>query len=200
MASSAEWLLVLGLLAVPPAAGGMAGATDPPPAVAAPRAVPGDWSTAIQTEVAKRWRVAADHVTLEWGRLPRTLPAADGTAITLEGSGGDGWFAAVLRPVNGEPFALRVRAGVPESVWVAARSLASGEWLASADLRAQTRVHWGAPGTPRPAPEPGSQVRRAIAAGAIVAWPAVALPPVIRAGEPVRMEWKNGAVTVAVIG
>jgi flagella basal body P-ring formation protein FlgA len=84
---------------------------------------------------------------------------------------------------------------------VAARALPRGAALQAGDLRAEARTAWGPPArTPEQTPAPGWELRRPVAAGQSLAWPASAPPPLVRAGEPVRVEWRRGAVTVATSG
>jgi flagella basal body P-ring formation protein FlgA len=120
--------------------------------------------------------------------------------LRIIGRGTDGWFAVVFEPA-GQSIAVRVRAGVEDTVVVAARPLAAGTYLAAGDLEREVRMRWGPPRFGAGGlPDVGWEVRRAIAAGTAVAAPAVSQPYVVAAGEPVRFVWQRGAVTISVGG
>jgi flagella basal body P-ring formation protein FlgA len=190
MRSSASALLLAALLAAPSV--GRAAASPPDGAI-----LPPALAARVAACVAERWDVPADAVRLACGR--GTVAATAESPLRLAGRGTDGWFTLVLDP-GASATALRLRAGVERTVWVAARPLAAGQRLEAADLRAEPRVRWGPPAPDGEAPGPGWEVRRALAPGEPLARPAVAPPPLVASGEPVRLVWERAGVQVAVAG
>ncbi len=162
-------------------------------------AVPAEWNAMVAVEVAAVWQVPAERITLQWGRARVAWPAS-GTPFELTGRGVDGWFVAVFDPRGDRAQAMQVRAGMTDTVWVATRPLATGEHLADSDVRADVRVRWGAKMRTPDRPVAGAEVRRPLAAGSEIAWPAVVAPALVVAGAPVRLAWSNGAVTVSLNG
>ena len=155
----------------------------------------------VAARIADSWRVPVEQVRLAWGRSSARVPPADDTSFRLLGHGEDGWFVVVFDPAASTAMAVRVRAGIERPVMVAARSLPAGSRLADGDLREEMRVHWGVPGADSVlAPGPGWEVRRTLTAGEVVGAPAVAPPPLVFAGQPVKMEWQRGGVEVSVMG
>ncbi|NOT08728.1 MAG: flagellar basal body P-ring formation protein FlgA, partial [Gemmatimonadales bacterium] len=159
--------------------------TAPPPPVAAQ----------IAALVASAWHLPVERVRLAFGQLP---PAAipESAQVRLVGRGADGWFVAVT--TGEKPVAVRVRAGVDDSVMVAAAPLAPGHHLAPSDIRRELRVRWGPPVSGAPVVSVGWQVRRALAAGEALLPPMVAPPTLVHAGAPVRFVWRHGTVEVEV--
>jgi flagella basal body P-ring formation protein FlgA len=169
--------------------------------VAAPGlpSVPEEVATRVAAHIAQSWRVPAERLRLEWGRAGASMPGAD-APFRVAGNGSDGRFLVVFDPAA-EAMAIRVRAGLMESVVVAARPLSRGAQIAPGDLKAEERVRWGPPSSAVAAvPGPGWQVRRAIAAGEAVGWPAAVPPHLVVNGEPVRLLWTRGGVDVSVTG
>jgi len=163
--------------------------------------VPAPLSARVAEAVARAWRVPADAVRLAWPRTPAPAGLDPEAPLRLTGRGLDGWFAVVLRPGDAEATAFRVRAGVEDTVVVAARPLAAGALITADDLRLEPRPHCGPPSGERAArPEPGWEIRRPLATGEIVAWPAVAAPPLVATGRPVQFVWERGGVLVSVRG
>ena len=159
---------------------------------------PGPYDATATARVAELWRVAPATVRLEWGRIPpgaSTLP----TSMRLVGSGAGGWFTAVIGRGD-STLAVRVRAGIETSVPVAAHALERGAGLAASDLDTRTETHWGAPAGVGDVPGAGWVVRRPIASGEVVAPPAVGPPPLIKSGDPIRMTWTRGGVSVTRVG
>ena len=78
--------------------------------------------------VATAWSVPVGRVRLAWGRLPaRPIPPT--SDVRLVGRGSDGWFVAMTSG-SGEPLAVRVRAGVEDSLafrWGAPVAVHAGE-------------------------------------------------------------------------
>jgi hypothetical protein len=67
--------------------------------------------------VAAAWGVPAASVRLVWGRLP-ALPIPSAADVRLVGRGRDGWFVAMTSGAS-EPLAVRVRAGVEDTLGAA---------------------------------------------------------------------------------
>jgi flagella basal body P-ring formation protein FlgA len=150
--------------------------------------------------VAREWNVPPESVHLGWSD-PASASASPSERIRLIGRGSDGWFAVAIDPDGPGAAALRVRAGVDDTVLVATRPLNLGSTIRDGDLRAEKQLHWGPPSRrvdERPAT--GWEVRRPLATGEIVGWPAVVAPSVILSGQPVRMEWSRGGVRVLIEG
>jgi flagella basal body P-ring formation protein FlgA len=162
--------------------------------------VPPALAAEVTAQVAARWGVAPERVALDWGAVPADLDFAPGTPVRLTGHPLNGWFAVVLRPTDPDAKALRVRAGVIDSMPVAAHALAPGTTLAPADLRIESRIHWGAPGPETGRAGPGWEVRRALTGGEILTAPQVMPPTLIAAGQPITLRWRRGQVEVRVSG
>ncbi len=155
----------------------------------------------VGARIADAWRVPVQQVRLQWGRSSGTGSPSDETTFRILGRGEDGWFVVVFDPAASTAMAVRVRAGIERPVMVAARSLPAGSRLADGDLREEMRVHWGVPATDSvTTPGTGWEVRRPLGAGEVVAAPAVAPPPLVFAGQPVKLEWQRGGVEVSVMG
>jgi flagella basal body P-ring formation protein FlgA len=155
----------------------------------------------VAERIAGAWRVPVGQVRLLWGHSSGTASPADETTFRVLGRGEDGWFVVVFDPAASTAVAVRVRAGVERPVMVASRSLPAGSRLTDGDLREEMRVHWGVPAADSAlTPGTGWEVRRLLAAGEVIAAPAVAPPPLVFAGQPVRMEWQRGGVEVSVVG
>jgi flagella basal body P-ring formation protein FlgA len=158
--------------------------------------VPPGFAARVRADLAERWRVPPACVRLEWGRLAGRARLDDGAPFRLVGSGAGGRFAVVARGVDSAEVAVVVRAGVLDSAWIAARPVRAGESVVAADLRREVRVSWGAPSEPAPPPI-GWEARRSLGPGELVGPPAVAPPPMIRAGERVVFQWTAAGVTIA---
>jgi flagella basal body P-ring formation protein FlgA len=155
----------------------------------------------VAARIADSWRVPVEQVRLEWGLASAKDRPADDAPFRVVGRGEGGWFVIVFDPSDSAAVAIRLRAGVERPVAVATHPLASGARLAAADVREEVRVHWGLPGASALlTPAPGWEVKRPLREGDVVAPPAVAAPPLVLAGEPVRLEWQSGGVQVSVIG
>jgi flagella basal body P-ring formation protein FlgA len=162
--------------------------------------VPASLAAAVRASIADRWSVDSARVRLEWGSVPGAATLSAGMPFRLLGKGTDGWFVTLFEPAAGSPVAIRVRAGVFDSVSVATRTLAGGVELTTADMRREARILWGSPATDTLAPAEGWLTRRPLAAGDVFG-PATATPPqVVRAGDAVRLEWSRGGVIVALDG
>jgi flagella basal body P-ring formation protein FlgA len=155
----------------------------------------------VAARIADAWRVPVGQLRLEWGRASGAASPSDDTTFRVLGHGDDGWFVVVFDPAASAAMAVRVRAGVERPVMVATRSLPAGAQLADGDLREEMRVRWGVPPTDSlVVPASGWEVRRPLTAGEVVAAPAVMAPPLVLAGQPVKMEWHRGGVDVSVVG
>jgi flagella basal body P-ring formation protein FlgA len=156
--------------------------------------------TRVAGRIADTWKVPIEQVRLAWGRPTSVPQIAEDAPFRILGRGEDGWFVIVFDPAEPHAAAVRVRAGVERSVRVATRSLPAGAALAEGDLREELRVHWGIPSPDSTVqPAAGWEVRRAIAEGEVVTPPAVVAPPIVLAGQPVKLEWERGGVQVSVI-
>jgi flagella basal body P-ring formation protein FlgA len=106
----------------------------------------------------------------------------------------------LFQPAAGSPVAVRVRAGVLDTALVAARPLARGAVLAAQDIGTAVRVRWARPGASQDRPGEGWMTRRPLAVGEELSAVSVLPPQVVRSGDPVRLEWREGAVTVVLDG
>jgi flagella basal body P-ring formation protein FlgA len=185
-------LSVIGLLAgaAPVRAQNAAGPGQLPPGLAA----------RVAAQVAVVWAVAPDAVRLEWGHRALPVTLTDSTPLRLLGRGDGGWFAVVFEPKGGPQLAARVRAGVLDSVALAARPLAAGTRLAPQDIGRELRLRWGRAPSDSARPEAGWLVRRAVVAGTPLDSPVAVPPPAISAGAPVRLQYTQGMVTVSLGG
>jgi flagella basal body P-ring formation protein FlgA len=156
--------------------------------------------TRIAESIAEDWKVDAAALRLEWGEVPGHVRADKDVPFRIVGQGSDGRFVVVLEPSPEKTAAVRVRAGVMDTVLVAGRSLPAGSVLAAGDLKRDVRLSWGPPGPPRDRPVEGWEVRRPIAAGDEIRWPSVAPAAVIAPGDPVELLWTRGGVRVLLDG
>jgi flagella basal body P-ring formation protein FlgA len=154
----------------------------------------------VAERIAETWGVPAPDLELQWGHVPDDLPVTGGIPFRLLGRGSGGWFAVVVEPLQEDPVALRVRAGVRDTVWVAARPMCAGSRLQREDLRADVRLIWGPPRARAQSPAAGWEVRRPLAKGDEVSWPSVVPPAMVAAGEEIQLEWSRGDVRVIVTG
>ncbi len=158
-------------------------------------------ATRVATRIAESWRVPVEEVRLAWGRATEIAPLADDVPFRILGRGDDGWFVVVFDPAEATAAAVRLRAGVERPVMVSTRSLPAGARIADGDLREEVRVHWGVPSADTVArPGTGWDVRRTLRAGEVVTPPAVTAPPIVLAGQPVKLQWESGGVRVSVVG
>jgi flagella basal body P-ring formation protein FlgA len=155
----------------------------------------------VAARIASAWRVPVGQVRLTWGHCSGIASPDDETTFRVLGRGEDGWFVVVFDPAASTAMAVRVRAGIECPVMVASRSLAAGSRIGEGDLREEMRVRWGVPAADSAvAPASGWEVRRPLTAGEVVTAPAVTPPPLVLAGQPVKMEWQRGGVEVSVMG
>ncbi len=172
----------------------------PPRLAATSTALPPRLAARVAEVVARSWAVDTSDLVLSWGSgVPADLP--DTAGFRLLGNGDGGWYAVSFEPPGRAAVAVRLRVGVTVPRLVAARALRPGMTLVAGDLRAEPHVAWGPPlADLEPGPAAGWLVRRAIAAGEPLAPPRVAPPPVIAAGQSVRVHWSAGNVSVALEG
>ncbi|HVP15597.1 MAG TPA: flagellar basal body P-ring formation chaperone FlgA [Terriglobales bacterium] len=152
----------------------------------------------IAEGLARAWSVPASRIRLAWGRLPATLPPAD-APLRIAGTAPDGWSVVVIGE-GAAGRALRVRAGLEDSVPVVTRALATGAVVSPGDLRLEARVRWGPPAARLDAPGAGWIARRPLAAGEELTRRVAGPPPLVRAGEPVRVIWAGGGVRIRMEG
>jgi flagella basal body P-ring formation protein FlgA len=177
----------------------LAGPMDLP--AQAPSPVPAALEGRVGDAIARLWQVPAGSLQLEWGHLSSQHPLSEDAGFRLLGQGDDGQFVVAFALAGGQTLAIRLRAGVTDSVLVAARPLSAGVRIGLADLAMSTRLHWGAPRRSEdPLPGPGWLVKRPLAVGGLIAPPAVVPPPLVEAGAPIKVQWESGAVSVAVAG
>lgn len=161
--------------------------------------VPSGLAASVSAAVAALWATDAPAIRLEWGAIPSAVALSDTTPFRLTGKGAGGWLVALFRPAGRSAVAVRVRAGVVDSVMLAARPLAAGVTLEEADLRPATAVRWGPPrGETRPGA--GWITRRAVFTGDELGPSTVMAPQLVHAGDQVRVVWRQGPVTVALDG
>jgi flagella basal body P-ring formation protein FlgA len=154
----------------------------------------------VAARIAQEWSVPPESIHLQWSD-PAGASASPVADIRVVGRGSEGWFAVAVDPTGAGATALRVRAGVNDTVFVAARPLSLGSRLREGDLRKEVRLRWGPPRSrTAETAAPGWEIRRPLGAGDVVAWPAAIAPSVIAAGESVRLEWTRGLVRISVEG
>lgn len=163
-------------------------------------AVPAAVEVRVAETIARAWQVPSATIQLEWGHVPSAYPIDAAATFRLLGQGADGNFVIAFELPGGHQSAVKVRAGVLDSVLIATRPLPTGTRLGLRDVTLSTRLHWGPPQVADEQPGPGWIVKHSLAMGALIAAPAVAPPPMIAAGEPVKLQWESGPVTVAVTG
>jgi flagella basal body P-ring formation protein FlgA len=164
--------------------------------------VPPRLASRVATAVSRAWGVDTTGLVLAWGN-GSLADVPDSCAFRLLGNGDAGWFAVSFEPPGRPARALRLRVGIAGRRLVAARTLRPGVRLVAGDIREESRVEWGPPASDAEAegePGPGWLVRRTIAAGEPLDPIRVAPPPVIEAGQPVRVLWRQGSVSVALEG
>jgi flagella basal body P-ring formation protein FlgA len=155
----------------------------------------------VVADIAQQWGGDTNGLRLVWGHVPHAATFPPKTGVRLVGRGDGGWFVAVFDPGSTGPFAVRVRAGAPDSTLVAARTVETGRTLTAEDLREVPRIRWGPPFDPTtPAIGVGWVTRHPLMAGGEVTSGSVTPPPLVHAGDPVRLEWQRGAVLITLDG
>lgn len=155
---------------------------------------------AVTARLSGDWKVATERLALQWGPAAWLVRGGEAPEVRLVGRGDEGRFVVVVDPRGARPRSIRLRAGVIDSVAVAARALPRGTRLTDGDMAWQRTVSWGPPRPPAAKPGSGWEVRRALAAGEELTSGRVAPPIVVRPGEPVSLTWTRGDVSIAVVG
>jgi len=156
----------------------------------------------VRSELAARWGVGAEDLVLEWGQ-PRGGILPDGAdSVRLLGAGRDGrWVAAFdFESPEMENQSILLRAGVLRPRTVARRALERGAVVTEGDMASELRIHWGPPGGPKSACEPGWVVQRSLEAGEELTPPAVKPPLLVVSGRPVTVVWSQGKVNLTLMG
>jgi flagella basal body P-ring formation protein FlgA len=151
----------------------------------------------VADSLAARWSVSPADVRIEWGYVVAAPDSA--TPFRLVGRGDDGMLVAVFDD-TATPVAVRLRAGTSAVTPVAARDLASGVALTADDIVLAPSERWGPPKTDTVAVDAGWVTRRALRRGEPLTPPAIGAPILVRPGDPVQVEWRQGAVAVAMSG
>ena len=170
------------------------------PAGASRALTTGEVQERVTQRIARAWDVEPAALRIEWSRVSED-PSSDAELLNVLGNGHDGWFAVLLRDRDEGTRACRIRAGVADTVQVAARPLAAGTRIASGDLRTEVRLRWG-PRPARPARRPriGWEVLRPLVDGEPATPPAVVPPVLVRAGNEVELRWQRHRVCVTTRG
>lgn len=191
--------LVLTLVAMVETVAACGAAGEGTPAAPVRPTVPPALEARVSAAIAGLWSLDPADVRMSWGRLPATAALDAETPFRLAGSGQGGSFAVVFQPADTPQCAASVRAGVVDSVWVAARYLPAGSTLVAGDIRADAQLAWGPPRS-RLAPMVGARTRRAVNAGDLVSDDNARAPRLLASGVPVEVEWAEGAVLVRMSG
>jgi flagella basal body P-ring formation protein FlgA len=159
--------------------------------------MPAGVTARVADSLAARWSVAPADVRIEWGYVVAAPDSA--TPFRLVGRGDDGMLVAVFDDAT-TPVAVRLRAGTSAPVPVAARDLASGVTLTANDILVAPHERWGPPTADTTAVDSGWVTRRAVRRGEPLTPPSVGAPILVRPGDQVQVEWRQGAVAVAMSG
>jgi flagella basal body P-ring formation protein FlgA len=167
---------------------------------AATSEVPARFAARVAAEVARTWGVGAEGLVLNFG-TGSLAGVPDSSPFRLLGAGESGWFALVAEPVGMRPVAVRLRAGRTITRQVASRALRTGVRLVAEDIREEPHLVWGPPSAEAAGGvSPGWVVRRTLSPGTPLDAAHVAPPPLIEAGQPVKVYWQEGAVSIALDG
>jgi flagella basal body P-ring formation protein FlgA len=162
--------------------------------------VPAGFAARVAVEIGRTWDVSAEELVLSFG-TGSLAGVPDSSPFRLLGAGENGWFALVAEPAGGRPIAVRLRAGRSITRQVATRALRTGVRLAAGDIREESFLMWGPPPANHMAlAGEGWVVRRALGSGTPLDPAHVAPPPLVEAGQPVRIIWYEGAVSIALQG
>lgn len=161
--------------------------------------VPLRLASRVALAVARTWGVDTAGLVLSWG-TGSLSDVADTAAFRLLGRGEEGWFVVSVEPAGKPARAIRLRVGITSPRAVAARLLRPGARLSDADIRIDTTLLWGPPAVDTDAPAPGWLVKRVLSPGDVLDRFRVEPPPVVAAGQPVRILWNRGNVMVALEG
>ncbi len=158
--------------------------------------VPAPVTERIKAAIGRTWLVGGSQVHLEWGRIDPRVTIANDAGFRLFGGGLEGRFVVAVRTSSGSETAIGIRAGVVDSVWVAARPLAAGTRLGQADLRRDERLLWGAPAA-RGGPSPiGWTAQRPVPEGEPLRAPLISEPPIIDVGDRIQFLWERDGLQI----
>ncbi len=153
----------------------------------------------VAEQVGRTWGVDSAGLILSWGS--GSLAGVSDTApFRLLGRGEGGWFAVTIELPGRPPLAMRLRAGIAGSRLVAVRALRVGMRLTEGDIRQEPHLAWGPPPAATGVPAAGWVVRRILSPGDPLDLSRVAPPPVIESGQPMRLIWNEGSVSIALEG
>jgi len=159
---------------------------------------PAGVETRVRALVAERTGEPQESIVLDWAsEAPAEL--ASSAAVELLGGGRGGYWVVRVEGAA-DTTAIRLRTGLVVTRLVAARRVERGEALAPADITPRTEVVWGGAQHLETAAQPGWVAQRVLQAGDALASPAVRAPLAITSGDPVRLVWTRGAVTVEATG
>jgi len=153
----------------------------------------------VAVQVARTWGTDTVGLVMSWGT--GSLAGVPDTAeFHLLGRGEGGWFAVTFEAAGHPSVAVRLRAGIAGRRMVAARALRVGTRLVEGDMREEPFLQWGPPLAVSSTPVPGWVVRRILTPGDPLDLSRVAPPPLVEAGQPVRLMWNEGNVSIALEG
>jgi flagella basal body P-ring formation protein FlgA len=158
--------------------------------------VPAGLAAGVREAIARGWRVDPSRVELQWGRIGTRDALAEQGRVRILGQGRDGRFVVTLPTGAGGETAVSVRAGITDSVWVAARPIAMGARLGRDDIRRDRLVVWGPPAPAPIEPPLGFEVARTLAEGDRLTAPSVAEPPVISPGDRIVFVWEQDGLRI----
>lgn|SRR5690606_24247951 len=150
---------------------------------------------------SRRWDVAAADIRLEWpGDTDASARLSANDSLAIRGDGADGRFVLEISTGDAGLRRMWVRAGVADDGWRAVMDLPRGVAIDSSHVQLARSVAWGGPGHTTLNDVIGWVARRPIAAGEVLAPPAIAPPAAVTAGEDVRVVVRTGAIELAVRG
>lgn len=158
--------------------------------------VPDELADRVRAAVAEQWGVAIDRVRLEWGRMATRDSIGPDAPFRILGTGRDGRFVVTMRSGVRSESAVTLRAGVFDSVWVAARPIPTGTRLVATDLARAPRLVWGPPESVRGEAPIGWETRRHLAPGDIASPASVVAPALVEPGDRVRFVWERAGFRV----
>jgi flagella basal body P-ring formation protein FlgA len=153
----------------------------------------------VAAAVARTWGIDTAGLMMSWG-TGSLAGVPDSAEFHLLGRGEGGWFAVTFESAGRQPVAVRLRAGIAGRRLVATRALRVGMRLVEGDMREEPYLQWGPPAQESATPAPGWVVRRILTPGDPLDLSRVAPPPLVEAGQPVRLIWNEGNVSIALEG
>ncbi|MES2305386.1 MAG: flagellar basal body P-ring formation chaperone FlgA [Gemmatimonadota bacterium] len=160
--------------------------------------VPEAFAVRVRTAIAARWKTGAERLRLEWGLIASRSRLDSATAVRVAGEGSDGWLVIVAERIGAAPIAVRVHAGMIDSVVVTARALEPGHLVSADDIVTEQRIRWGAPPKSTTTTIVGWEVRRSVRAGEPLQGLMLQAPKMIAPGDAVTLRWHRGAVALEV--